>query len=617
MDKPTRHILLGVILLVGAALRVIFYWDFSLSNDELSALSRLNFNSFHDLMQQGVRIDGHPAGTQVLLYYLTKYFGDSVAMVRLPFVLAGTLAIWYVYRIGRAWHSVSAGLLMAACFATLEFPLLYSRIARPYGLGMLFATMAMYHWVRVVRGSSGTKNLVMLAISLALCAYTHYFCGLTAAMLAFTGMLMLKGDTLRDYLYAMAGAIVLFLPHLSITLYQLSIGGVAWIGVPENDWIWGHLRYIMNDSYTVMAVLPLIGLVGWGVFRPQRKWTNIVLPLCFFLTPLIIGFFYSKYVSPVLQHSVLLFSFPFLLAFVFAGWDDTKPTLTIAAISLLLGVGLYSTVHERKFFQTEHFGVFKELAFTASDWKREHGRNVLLVADVNHPSYLNYYLKRTETPELKFHLYRVTDEGGLFRLKALMEHSKSEFLAYAWSTVNQNPEVERVIREKYPIRVKTEVHFNSAITLFKKGEVLRNVLSVFPFKRTAEWNCDTTHVQLDSVAGAWIMLDSVAPYGPTYMVPLDRLAKHGWASISVYVEAKMPNAVSDIQMVFEQVSGEDRYAWESRPFSAQLPPNDSGWAVFNFTLQPSKGQQDVIKLYPWTASGDALKLVKMEVRGVR
>jgi uncharacterized membrane protein len=148
MDKPTRHILLGVIMLVGAALRVIFYWDFSLSNDELSALSRLNFNSFHDLMQQGVRVDGHPAGTQVLLYYLTNYFGDSVAMVRLPFVLAGTLAIWYVYRIGRAWHSVSAGLLMAACFATLEFPLLYSRIARPYGLGMLFATMAIYQWVR-------------------------------------------------------------------------------------------------------------------------------------------------------------------------------------------------------------------------------------------------------------------------------------------------------------------------------------------------------------------------------------------------------------------------------------------------------------------------------------
>jgi hypothetical protein len=69
-------------------------------------------------------------------------------------------------------------------------------------------------------------------------------------------------------------------------------------------------------------------------------------------------------------------------------------------------------------------------------------------------------------------------------------------------------------------------------------------------------------------------------------------------------------------MVFEQVNGEDRYAWEARPFAAQLPPGESGWAVFNFTLQPSKGQQDVIKIYPWTASGDALKLARMEIRGV-
>ena len=617
MDKPTRHILLGAILLVGAVMRVFFYWDFSLSNDELSALARLNFSSFHDLMQEGVRIDGHPAGTQVLLYYLTKYFGDSVAVIRLPFVLAGIGAIYYTYHVGRAWHSVSAGLLMAACFATLEFPLLYSRIARPYGLGMLFTTMATYHWVRVVRGSYGSKNLVRLAISLALCAYTHYFCALTAAMLAFSGMLMLKGDTLRDYLYAMAGTIVLFLPHLSITLYQLTIGGVAWIGVPEHDWIWGHLRYIMNDSYEVMAVLPFVGLVGWAVFRPQRKWTNIVLPLCFFLTPLLIGFFYSKYVTPVLQHSVLLFSFPFLLAFVFAGWDDSKPKLTIAAILLLLGVGLYSTVHEKQFYKTEHFGVFKELAFLASDWEKELGNDVLLVADVNHPSYLDYYLKRTETPALRFDSYRVTDDGGLYRLKAVMEQSNANYLAYAWSTVNQNPEVERVIREKYPIQVKTEVHFNSAITLFKKGEVLRNVLSVFPFEKTADWNCDTALVQTDSLAGTWIMLNSSAPYGPTYMVSLDRLSKQGWKSISVYIEVTMPSAISDIQMVFEQVSGEDRYAWEARPFAAQLPPGESGWAVFNFTLQPSISKQDVIKIYPWTASGDSLKLARMEIRGVR
>jgi len=63
----TEKVILAFILFLGAFLRIYNYWDFSLSNDELSALARLDFTSFSDLIQNGVRIDGHPAAAQALL----------------------------------------------------------------------------------------------------------------------------------------------------------------------------------------------------------------------------------------------------------------------------------------------------------------------------------------------------------------------------------------------------------------------------------------------------------------------------------------------------------------------------------------------------------------------
>jgi hypothetical protein len=614
MDKRWASILLGIVLLTGALLRLWEYWQFSYSNDELSALARLDFATLGELMAGGVRPDGHPAAAQVLLWYMVGALGDHEAWVRLPFVLAGIGAVFFAYRTGRVWHSMSTGLLMAAAMATLEFPLLYSRIARPYALGMLFAMMAAYHWVRVVRGSHTTANLWMLALSLTLCAYTHYFCGLTAAVIALSGTFMLQGERLRHYLYALGGAIALFLPHLSTTLHQLSIGGVAWVGVPENDWPLEHLQHVFNHSVPVMAVMGTTGLVGWAVFRPQRKWPQIILPALFFLAPLVIGFLYSKHVSPVLQHSVLLFSFPFVLAFLFAGWDDRHRWLTTAAVTTVLATGIWSTVFQNDFFTKEHFGVFRQLAQRAVAWNTDLNGQLLLVADVNHPTYLDRYTSRTSSPELRFATYRVTDEDGLLRLKRIMAASTADHLAYAHSTINQTPEVERIIREKYPVLVDAETHFNSGITLYRKGEPLHHTVSAFHFLSENDWTCAPQFVKGDSLSPTTYTISQQNPYGPTWAMPLDLLKAQGDA-ITVYMEGQLPKeGPVELLVVMEQWTGEERYVWEARPIHAQIPMGEEGWAIFDFLLQPSKGAEDVVKVYAWSASGHPLRIVRLEIR---
>ena len=96
-------LILLFILLMGTVLRMYRLHDISFTHDEFSALFRTRFDSFADLIAGGVRIDTHPAGIQVFMYYWVKLFGEGEAAVKLPFILFGILSIYMVYRIGKEW----------------------------------------------------------------------------------------------------------------------------------------------------------------------------------------------------------------------------------------------------------------------------------------------------------------------------------------------------------------------------------------------------------------------------------------------------------------------------------------------------------------------------------
>ena len=85
MDRNYKIILLSIIGL-GVFLRLFGIWDFSLTHDELSVIGRLHFDTFSELIEKGVKVDGHPAGIQVFLWLWIKIFGISELSLRLPFI---------------------------------------------------------------------------------------------------------------------------------------------------------------------------------------------------------------------------------------------------------------------------------------------------------------------------------------------------------------------------------------------------------------------------------------------------------------------------------------------------------------------------------------------------
>ena len=76
--KRINWILISI-LITGAALRFFGFPNIPFTYDELSAWGRTGYNSFSELIDQGVRGDGHPALIQVFLNYWRVIFGDSEA----------------------------------------------------------------------------------------------------------------------------------------------------------------------------------------------------------------------------------------------------------------------------------------------------------------------------------------------------------------------------------------------------------------------------------------------------------------------------------------------------------------------------------------------------------
>ncbi len=61
-------ITLLVIVVLGAVLRLVGFFDCPFTHDELSAVRRLQFDSFFDMIRDGVMLfEGHPAGVQSFL----------------------------------------------------------------------------------------------------------------------------------------------------------------------------------------------------------------------------------------------------------------------------------------------------------------------------------------------------------------------------------------------------------------------------------------------------------------------------------------------------------------------------------------------------------------------
>jgi len=190
-----ENIIFSAIIFIASIMRFWNYWNWSFTHDELGAFVRLNYSSFSELIELGVQNqDTHPAFTQLFIFAWAKLFGLSEASIRLPFVLAGIGSVAVLFFLAKKWFGTTTAYFSSLSLALLEFPILYSQLARPYSFGLFFSLLTALCWTNLLFGTGRRIYLkaICYGIATVLCMLTHYFAFFLALIVALTGFFVLK-----------------------------------------------------------------------------------------------------------------------------------------------------------------------------------------------------------------------------------------------------------------------------------------------------------------------------------------------------------------------------------------------------------------------------------------
>jgi hypothetical protein len=292
--------------------------------------------------------------------------------------------------------------------ATLQFPLMYSEIARPYAPGLLLSLWAFYVWLRwlevckteVAGINLWAKPLILLSIAGYLGASNHYFNGLILALLFISGLITLPRNRWIRYLWPWLLGAALYMHQIGIFLHHLQVGSPGWLKVPTIKSLFKYFMYCFGYSLWPIHVWLLGVLLGELIQKRKIKWLgfdqiqaglkgssfvadgsdssekhqkraiNRVIWLLY-LAPLLIAYFYSVYRAPVFQDSVLLFSFGFGIL-GFALWVDRSALslrLKAGLVVLTLLVNLYVLLVDRNHRELFNNQSYDAAVKTLKRWK--------------------------------------------------------------------------------------------------------------------------------------------------------------------------------------------------------------------------------------------------------
>lgn len=613
--QSPEKITIWLIILAAAVLRFFNLGEMSLSNDELSSLTRVRYDSFSEMISKGIYIDVHPAGLQSFLFYWVKIFGDDPFTIRFPFVISSLISIWLIYQIGKKWYHELTALLAASAFGFLILTILFSQMARMYSPGIMFSLLTVYFWTDLLfPADNKNKNLSWWGwiISMSAALHLHYFSFLFVGLVGLSGIFFVKRKELLKYSFGGVLSLLTFLPEIPVFIAQMKTGDTgSWLGPPSKNFLKEFFFELFNRSYTICLLVTILFLAGILFGRRKEsmnRWR--VLSLLWFFISFGIAYLYSIFRDPILKFSTLLFVIPFLLLFIFsyipASLLKRRNTLiTVLIFSLIL---IYDTLVPGKYFSVKHFGVFREIAEDAQSWTKKYGvKNVPFVINVINPEYLNYYFKKMEDPPLVAE-DRVETPSGFSDLFDITGTSSSPYFAYIWSSSTHPLEVPEIIRNYYPYMIERKNYFNAASYLFGKqpGEstVKTQLFSSFCDFENNSWNVDLNKISTEQYYSGKHSQKMGVEYSALLKRNISEIPGNGYRYISFSAWIFKTGETGDAQMVISFDRNDKPFdyhsvllsefklktgQWQPVILAAELPKNTKADDVFlTYIWNPSK-----------------------------
>lgn len=587
-------LLLLLILITGAVLRFAYFNTCPYTHDEISSLERANYNSFSELIEKGVKPDTHPPLLQVFLQYYTRIFGTSEMAVKFPFVICGILSIVLVYLIAAKWFGVTTALLSAAVVSTVQYTVMYSVIARHYSLGLFFTLLLVFFQIKYFE-TDGRKKIRWLAafsITGIACFYTHYFCLLFTAIVAVTGFLFVSRKNILQYFIACALIPVSFLPYLPVFLIQFGYKGIGgpegWLGEPDSGFFLQYFRYIFHYSDEFLVLI--IAVIGFGFIRSVIQKEKIIsnhrlICLVWFLIPILAGYFYSVKVNPILQFSILIFSFPYLLMVLFSFISNVKPVIKASLIILILFLSTLTLVQGRKHYEIFYNQGIHKIIAEINFVKQQHGKDAV-DAVINIEDYFMGFYK-SKFPAGSYMKYESYRDNALADFRETVAKSKADYFVFASLRVYPL-ECIRILKQYYPYTVSEyKGHLTEIFCCSKNPLTAGNDEKVI--------FTDTASVK------TFYRYEPAAEFGVETQCPLESLVANKYNIINASVRAIMNDTSHAPLLVMTMEKDGKTLDWRAAKFSDYLVPGEEGnvFLSVRFSDIHISTKNATLKVYVW------------------
>ncbi len=433
------------LMLLAAVLRFWRYTEIPYTHDEISALVRL-FPTLGETIRTGViALDTHPPGVQVFEWLWTRLFGMEEAAVKLPFTLLSLGALVLLFRFAMAWTGAVPALLLTALMATLQYSVMYGQIARPYAFG-LFTTALLADQLTRYLALGRRRALVGIAVAAVLSAYTHHFALLLAFLMGGSGLLLLRPGQRKPYLWMVGIVLLLYLPNVPIFIGQLGLGGLGgWLPRPDRWWLADHAWWIAHTSWWLAAPLGLLALFAITrlVQRRNVPGNSLVLLFTWGLLPIAIGIGYSLWREPVVQHSMLLFSFPYLALALLSGMRGVPSRMALPLVAVICVLSVGTLIGTRQHYTVFYTSKYDAMVDGAIRWTQGNAGETLVLLDAP-PEVLDFHLRQRglgmdDVP----HVRLLDDSFTPGRLDTLLANSRAQRVFYGQSN---GASAERIAR---------------------------------------------------------------------------------------------------------------------------------------------------------------------------
>ncbi|HEX4224683.1 MAG TPA: glycosyltransferase family 39 protein [Pseudonocardiaceae bacterium] len=334
MDPVLAAPSIVTVLIIAWNLGTPSYW-----RDETATLDA-ETRSIPALSHMLTDVDAVHGAYYLLMWPIVHTFGTSEIVLRLPSLLAMTVAAAGVAALGRRLHSPRAGLFAGLTFAVLPQVSRYGQEARCYALVLACAVLASYLLVRATDEPSRGR-------------LTGYACAIAAlGLLNLFGLLLLVGHTifllarhrtlLRHWLAAATLACLPVLPVIVMAWQQRN--QLAWLTEPDATAPGNLAAWLAGSSAAVVILTVLIGL---GL-RQRTGRTAAWLALPWLLAPPLLLLAAAELAMPVYVQRYVAYCLPALALPVGVGLATITVLPRVLALLLVAGLGLPTQLAQRQ-----------------------------------------------------------------------------------------------------------------------------------------------------------------------------------------------------------------------------------------------------------------------------